>query len=81
MAESENDIKNFKDLTEMEKTAAIKKMKLERELKDLKRSLETGKKVITYYDCFKLVSTQKKEMTTEEIESVKKRIMELNQMI
>ena len=81
MAESENDIKNFKDLTEMEKTEAIKKMKLERELKDLKRSLETGKKVITYYDCFKPVSTQKKEMTTEEIESVKKRIMELNQMI
>lgn len=71
------DARNFKNLTETEKTAEIKRMKLERELKNLKRSVESGKKSVVYRDCGKPISCELKPMTADEIEKAKKRITEL----
>ena len=71
------DARNFKNLTETEKTAEIKRMKLERELKRLKSAIEIG---YTY----KLRKTYRHgayvgrhTLTTEEIEEAKKKIIEL----
>ncbi|HBF68137.1 MAG TPA: hypothetical protein DDW20_02310 [Firmicutes bacterium] len=70
-------MKNFKDLTETEKNEYVKKMRLNRELKNLKRSVESGKKSVVYRDCGKPISCELKPMTTEEIESAKRKITEL----
>lgn len=71
------DARNFKNLTETEKTAEIKRMKLERELKNLKRDVESGEKVIIHRDGSTLCGCHCKEMTETELEKAKKRITEL----
>lgn len=70
-------MKNFKDLTETEKNEYVRKMRLNRELKNLKRNIASGKKVVVYHDGGKPISTEEKPMTTEEIKQTKKRITEL----
>ena len=73
--------KEFSQMTETEKTKYIERKRKETELKKLKSAVEDG---YTY----KLRTTYRHgaymgrhTLTIEEIESVKKRIMELNQMI
>lgn len=71
------DARNFKNLTETEKTAEIKRMKLERELKNLTRDIESGEKIIIHRDGSTLCGCHCKKMTKIELESAKKRIKEL----